>query len=131
MLQKNVQVLKAFSWNITELKFASKTIDKSVIRYRETVIPVEIRDFFEIENYTFGDRVDIILFYKGKEYESAIFFENHNNRSKLKINSKLHEVILESLYKYFSEDEIIIEDIRLIFIREERNKYTIKIAKEI
>lgn len=131
MLQENVQALKAFSWNVSELKFASKTIDRSVIKYRETVIPIEIRHFFEIENYTFGDRIEIILNYKDKEYESVLLFENHNNRSKLKINSKLHEIIFENLNKYFSENEIMKEDIRLIFIKEERNKYTIKIVKEV
>lgn len=131
MLREDVQTIKAFSWDVNELKFASKTIDKSVIKHRETVIPIEIRHFFEIENYTFGDRIDLILSYKGKEYENVILFENHHNRSKLKINAELHGMIFENVNKFFNEDEMLLEDIRLIFIREERNKYTIKIVKEL
>lgn len=128
---KNRQIIEAFSWSINEVKYASKIIDKSVIKYRETVIPIDIREFFEIKDYSYGDVVPIILFYKGIQYDSTIYFENHNNRSKLKLSKDLHERIVNDILRCFQANDFIKSEIQILFIKEEKNKYKMKLIKEL
>ena len=87
--------LEAFSWTITEESYCIKRMDKSLYKYGETVIPIKIRNYFNIENNGAGDKVIIKILYKGKMYEEIILFENNFNRSKLKIEKELHLKILE------------------------------------
>ncbi len=123
--------LQFFSWSITNCKYAIKIIDKSVIKYGETVIPIEIRNFFEIESYTFGDEIDIIFLYKEEEFNSVIKFENNNNRSKLKLGKEIHKRILLSMKELFIEDDYIISNINMVFRKLSKNKYELKIVKEL
>ncbi len=122
--------LQFFSWSITNCKYAIKIIDKSVIKYGETVIPIEIRNFFEIDGYTFGDEIDIIFLYKEEEFNSVIKFEN-NNRSKLKLGKEINERILLSTKELFIEDDYSISNINMVFRKLSKNKYELKIVKEL
>ena len=131
VMSENRQIIEAFSWSIDEVKYASKIIDKSVIKYRETVIPIDIRSFFEIKDYSYGDVVPIILFYKGIQYDSTIYFENHNNRSKLKLSKDLHERIMNDILMCFQLNDCVSEKIKILFIREEKNRYKINLIKEL
>lgn len=78
-----------FSWIIDENVQATKRVDKSFYAYGETVIPIGIRRFFEIEKYSKGDVIDIKIIFKDRGYEGKIYFENNFNRSKIKLESEL------------------------------------------
>ena len=96
--------VEAFSWKIVNGSYCIKKMDKSFYKYGETVIPVEMREYFRIENNTYGDKLQIKIFYKGIIYDENITFENNFNRSKLRLSKELHEQILKDLEEKVSVD---------------------------
>lgn len=126
---ENFDELNSFSWSVVKIKYAIKIIDKSFIEYGETVIPIDIRKYFEIENYAFGDKVDITFLYENKEYNSQIIFENNFNRSKLKLCSQLNKIIANKI----SHLNCTIEEncLKVIFFKENKHKYLMKVIMEI
>lgn len=121
--------IQSFSWEILNKKFAIKKIDKSFLRYGETVIPINIRTFFEIEQYTYGDIIDLELIYRNKNFKSRIIFENNFNRSKLKLSKEIHELIINNLkVNSITNDE---NSLKAVFFKQRKHKYFINIIMEI
>lgn len=106
--------VEAFSWKITNGAYCIKKMDKSFYKYGETVIPVEMREYFRIDNNTYGDKLQIKIFYKGKIYDENITFESNFNRSKLRLNKELHEKIIKDLEEKVNVD-IDSHNILLVF----------------
>ncbi|OPJ55204.1 hypothetical protein [Clostridium chromiireducens] len=119
--------IEAYSWNHKRIEYASKIIDDSLIKYCETVIPIEIRIFFGIESCKPGDKVNIIILHNCQEYTGRIYFENNFNRSKLKLDKRFIDIIVEKIKKLNEVDG----KIKLRFIKEKVNKYSTKIIVEV
>lgn len=121
--------LESFSWTITNSKFAIKAIDKSFLYYGETVIPQKIREFFNIDQYSNGDKINLQLIYHGKEYVANISFEKNFNRSKLRISKEL----ISRINRNINEEDVIKNNVQAIFINDiyDVHKYYLKIVYEI
>lgn len=61
---------QAFSWTVHSKETIAKKIDRSVILYKMTGIPVEVRWFFDLNQLSPGDKQDVLLQYNGKNYEA-------------------------------------------------------------
>lgn len=73
-----------YSWEILSEKVAVKQVDKSVIDYSETGIPIEIRKFWRAEDLVQGGIKNIQLYYRGVYYRARIHMENRTSmRTKL------------------------------------------------
>ena len=84
-----------YSWNINNPITAIKTTDKSAFDYNGTGIPFAITPFFQVDNLELGNRRDIILRYKEKEYKAHIIKENQRGgRARLFWQSDLTNVLI-------------------------------------
>lgn len=85
---------KIFSWEICSGKYVSKEVDKSFYKYGETIIPIELRECFDIQQYQNGDEIEMKVIFKGKEYITSIRVENNFNRSKLILGRELRNEVV-------------------------------------
>ncbi|MBN1038827.1 hypothetical protein DVW12_08920 [Clostridium botulinum] len=125
-LMKNKNV---FSWSIQNNLSAIKKVDKSFYTYGETVIPIEIRNFFKLENYKNGDKIDISIIFNNKEYKGDIIFENNFNRSKLKFRSDLMKIVQATIDKSTCSGNY--DNINAIFIKDISNRYYMSLSIEL
>jgi len=65
-------VHQVFSWTVIPNQKIVKRIDRSVILYKMTGIPVEIRWFFELNQLDPGDKIEILLHYEARSYEATL-----------------------------------------------------------
>lgn len=120
-----------FSWTLEKNVQAKKVVDKSLYTYGETVIPIEIREFFEIQDYNKGDIVDIKLVFKEKEFSSIIFYENNFNRSRLKFSTELKRNVKASIDESVCGGDYINNKIIIFFIKENSKKYYMELNVKI
>ncbi|NFH70739.1 hypothetical protein FDC35_16000 [Clostridium botulinum] len=118
-----------FSWSIQNNPSAIKKVDKSFYTYGETVIPIESRNFFELENYQNGDKIDISIILNNKEYKGDIIFENNFNRSKLKFRSDLMKIVQDTIDKSTCSGNY--DNINAIFIKDISNRYYMSLSIEL
>lgn len=76
----NERVQSIYSWDKYSETQVSKHIDKSVIRYDGSAIPLKLYDFFDIQSLTEGGKCPITLIYEGKAYSGIIVIATHNNK---------------------------------------------------
>lgn len=122
---------KIFSWEICKNSFVTKLVDKSFYTYGETVIPIEVRSYFDIVNYTKGDEIDICVLFKAKKYKSQIRFENNFNRSKLLLSKELRNSIKESINMSCCNGGYEKHDVKATFTKININKYRLNLSIDI
>ena len=120
-----------FSWRIYQNLQVVKIIDKSFYEYGETVIPIGIRKFFEIEKYNRGDSINIDIVFKDRIYDSKIIFENNFNRSRLKLDRELKLQIQELIQTSVCNGDYYNNKISAIFIKDNSQKYNMALSVEI
>ena len=122
---------KIFSWEICKNDFVTKLVDKSFYTYGETIIPIEIRSYFGIADYTKGDEVNICVLFSGKEYESHIKFENNFNRSKLILCKELRDSIKQAIDMSCCSGKYDKYHIKAAFTKENTNRYRLNLSVDI
>ena len=122
---------EAFSWKLISVEYAEKKVDKSFYAYGETVIPIELRKYFEIDRLSYSDKLDIVLIFKGKEYNCTINFENNFNRSKLKLNKDLKIKVSKIIDLVCPNRDFEKSGIKIIFIKKNSNNFFMILRIEI
>lgn len=95
------------SWEIISDTVAIKTTDKSVFEHHGSGVPIEIRNFWRIDNLEQGQKLYIKFVYQDKEYEA--YFEKENNvhaRTRLFWYATFQEAIRNTFpdYKRYESD---------------------------
>ena len=120
-----------YSWVVIENEYAIKQIDKSFYDYGETIIPIKIRKFFDIQSNSCGDEVDISISFKNSEYDSKIRFENNFNRSKLTLGRNLQRIIIDTIKEAGYENNYNNNQISAKFTKVKKNKYELSLSIDI
>ena len=110
------------SWIIHNENLIVKETDKSVFEYNESGIPKGIRWFFEAEELSLEDKIDITLFYQGKEY-SAYIKKEVLGRTRIFWSANL-ATKFKTYYNSIKEYPM------LMFARKNKNIYKIWFAEE-
>ena len=79
------------SWFIFDDIHITKQTDKSVFKHHGSGVPKGIRWYFEVENLTKEERLDIVLNYKETDYKAYISCESTLGRTRMFWFSDLHE----------------------------------------
>lgn len=75
---------KIYSWEIISDSVVVKLADKSVFHYNETGVPIEVRNFWDVENLKQGQKRNLTLYYMASAYQAHIQMENSKRlRTKL------------------------------------------------
>lgn len=106
------------SWVIKNDVLAAKETDKSVFEHHGSGIPKETRWYFEADNLSMEDRLDITLVYENVEYKAYIKREASLGRTRMFWYSDLSEK-LNDYYKM--QDTFPI----LLFVRDGQARYKI------
>lgn len=122
----------AHSWTILFENVAIKHMDKSCFLHRGSVIPLEIRKFFGVENLKLGQKITVYFKYECKLYEAFISNLKHRDLTRLFWKPDFSEVIRREFPDYYfnyKENRIQVtekEIPRLLFQRtEEENVYVV------
>ena len=113
------EFLSIYSWDLVGFS-ASKHVDKSVINYNGSGIPMEICPFFEADALNHGDKILLTLQYGGKNFTGHIIKEQiipgvKHPRTRIFWDKDLGEIIRE----YFKE---ACGDCIIKFYKTENNK---------
>ena len=87
------RVINAYSWCING-KYAYKKIDKSVIVHSISGVPIEIRQYFDVENLKLGERKNIVLEYNSVKYSAYIEMQKNLKRTRLIWENDLQKQLL-------------------------------------
>ena len=124
-METNIEkYIKSFSWRIISNKYAIKIIDRSFVLYGETGIPVQIKDFFSINNLQPCESIQINLLYMNKNYDSVITIDKLG-RAKMRFNNSLKKLIKNTLKSNHIESYIA------VFLKHKNDYYEIKLYKEV
>lgn len=107
------------SWIVQNEILAVKETDKSVFEHHGSGIPKDIRWYFEADNLSMNDRLDITLVYQGINYKAYIKREAALGRTRMFWYSGLSKKLNDY---YDSKDKYPL----LLFEREEQARYKIK-----
>ncbi|SHJ76863.1 MrcB family domain-containing protein [Halodesulfovibrio aestuarii] len=77
----SIYPVKSFSWTLLSSNIAQKQLDKSAFFHNGSRLPKHIRPFFNCQNHISAQ--NIILRYKGKEYQAAVVYKQKINRFNL------------------------------------------------
>lgn len=94
------------SWEITNENVAIKKCDKSVFEYKGSVIPVETRSFWGIEDLKPKEKTEIKLKYDKNDYDAYISKHESINTTRIFWHTDLHNQILDKFpdHEEFSDD---------------------------
>lgn len=94
------------SWEITNENVAIKICDRSVFDHKGSVIPVETRSFWGIEDLEPKEKTDIKLKYNKSEYDAYISKHESINTTRMFWHTDLHKQILDKFpdHEEFSDD---------------------------
>ncbi len=91
-------VTEKYSWAVLDEKTAIKHTDLSFFKHHGSGIPIEFRNFFEIENMNPGEKRNITIIFEGSEYEGRL----NRSQSKTKVTRIFwNEELSKSFNKLF------------------------------
>lgn len=106
------------SWIIQNDILAAKETDKSVFEYHESGIPKDVRWYFEVDELSLEEKMDITLVYDDVEYKAYIRREASLGRTKICWHSDLGE----KLDAYYEKKDMFPV---LLFERDGQTRYKI------
>lgn len=126
---------KSHSWTIITENLAEKTLDKSSFKYGLSVIPKDIKHFFNVENLNLGDKKYVILHYNYLKYKAYINVTAPNRPiTRIHWGMKFANLLIEKFPVYFQKVNNDIEPdnpIKMIFKRlRKQNEYEIGFCNE-
>lgn len=110
-----------YSWEIINEKIALKQCDKSLFKYAESGIPIQVRHFFEITSLNQGEIKKIELFFENQAYEGVLFAINDGSIGRIKI--RWEKNLKEKLWKQLRNKN---QFPLLKFEKVNRNKYNLE-----
>lgn len=119
------KTIDSYSWLWYKDKdIAIKEMDKSLIKYNETGVPIDIRPFFDKDLEEPGSDKEIEYYFNSKKYVGRYFLDSNNNpRSKISFPGNLISEIRKCL---FTKEEHIINRNPNIYLPELRFVKNIK-----
>ncbi|MDU9376533.1 hypothetical protein McpSp1_11550 [Methanocorpusculaceae archaeon Sp1] len=124
-------VQSIYSWDIFSEAQASKHIDKSVLKYDGSGVPVELRDYFEVNSLSPGEKQSVILFYEGKEYSGVIEMENHNHPTRIPRTRIFWDKKFGDHIRAFCEADNDESEILFLKSASMKNHYYVKIIRSL
>lgn len=109
---------KFYSWFIIDENFIIKKTDLSVFKSKGSGIPKDIRWFFEVENLSINERLDISLIYNKENYDAYISRESTLGRTRIFWHTDLDK----QFNTYYKPGDQFPD---LLFERIGKNKYNI------
>jgi len=122
------------SWTIVSPRVAVKVMDKSAFLHHGTGIPIDIRRFFDIEDFESGQRKKLTLIYEDKQYDASIVFDKMEKpRSRLFWSIPLSNVLklnFNKEYLAFMNSTEIKNELKMKFVKHSNQEYEIMVAEE-
>lgn len=118
---------KFYSWEIINDTVAIKKCDKSFFEHRGSGVPKEIRWFFNAENISRGERMEINLLYESKKYKAHIEMNNFGSlRTRIIWIQDLKKEFDDILIKYSGQSEKNDQYPSIKFIKLSENCYKVE-----
>lgn len=123
------------SWSILSPIVAVKEMDKSSFLHKGTGIPMDIRQFFEIDDMEKGERRITTIIYDDNKYEAHFIMDKiENPRTRLLWSSDLAKAIQNEFpmdYEGFKQGTLKRSTLKMKFTKYNDNEFEVLIAREI